>query len=104
MFELEVGLHRALVERKIKVILIEYMPKNYSDFLPKSLELLSPSQVVKWKKEKSLPLKSKFWKKLRYAMPAKPTISAACQGVTLQDRRKTTSTFGITSEPSLVCY
>ncbi|KAM3836382.1 interleukin-18 receptor 1-like [Vipera latastei] len=103
MFELEVGLHKALVERKIKVILIEYMPKNYSDFLPKSLELLSPSQVVKWKKEKSLPLKSKFWKKLRYAMPAKPTISAACQGVTLQDRRKT-STFGITSEPSLVCY
>ncbi|KAL7983821.1 hypothetical protein Chor_000697, partial [Crotalus horridus] len=80
MFELGVGLHKALVERKIKVILIEYMPKNYFDFLPKSLELLSSSQVVKWKEEKSLPLKSKFWKKLRYAMPAKPTISAACQG------------------------
>lgn len=77
MFELEVGLHKALVERKIKVILIEYMPKNYFDFLPKSLELLSSSQMVKWKEEKSLPLNSKFWKKLCYAMPAKPTISAA---------------------------
>ncbi|ETE61936.1 Interleukin-18 receptor 1, partial [Ophiophagus hannah] len=80
MYELEIGLHKALVERKIRVILIEYMPKNDFDFLPKSLELLSSSQVVKWKEEKSLPLNSKFWKKLCYAMPAKPTISAACQG------------------------
>ncbi|XP_063161009.1 interleukin-18 receptor 1-like isoform X2 [Candoia aspera] len=104
MFELEVGLHKALVERKIKVILIEYMPKSCSDFLPKSLELLSSSQVVKWKEEKSLPLNSKFWKKLRYAMPAKPTAPAVCQGVTLQDRRKRTSTFCITSKPSLACY
>uniref|UniRef100_A0A8C6XDL7 Interleukin 18 receptor 1 n=1 Tax=Naja naja TaxID=35670 RepID=A0A8C6XDL7_NAJNA len=101
MYELEIGLHKALVERKIRVILIEYMPKNDFDFLPKSLELLSSSQVVKWKEEKSLPLNSKFWKKLCYAMPAKPTISAACQGVTLQDRRKRTNAFCITSEPSL---
>lgn len=103
MFELEVGLHKALVERKIKVILIEYMPKNYFDFLPKSLDLLSSSQVVKWKEEKSLPLNSKFWKKLCYAMPAKPTISAACQGVTLRERRKRTNAFCITSEPSPAC-
>ncbi|XP_026522496.1 interleukin-18 receptor 1 [Notechis scutatus] len=87
MYELEIGLHKALVERKIRVILIEYMPKNDFDFLPKSLELLSSSQVVKWKEEKSLPLNSKFWKKLCYAMPAKPTISAACQGVTGQKKK-----------------
>ncbi|XP_013914261.1 PREDICTED: interleukin-18 receptor 1-like [Thamnophis sirtalis] len=103
MFELEVGLHKALVEKKIKVILIEYMPKKYFDSLPKSLELLSSSQVVKWKEEKSLPLNSKFWKKLCYAMPAKPTISAACQGVMLRERRKRTNAFCITSEPSLAC-
>ncbi|XP_032082657.1 interleukin-18 receptor 1 [Thamnophis elegans] len=103
MFELEVGLHKALVEKKIKVILIEYMPKKYFDSLPKSLELLSSSQVVKWKEEKSLPLNSKFWKKLCYAMPAKPNISAACQGVMLRERRKRTNAFCITSEPSLVC-
>ncbi|XP_070607938.1 interleukin-18 receptor 1 [Erythrolamprus reginae] len=99
MFELEVGLHKALVERKIKVILIEYMPKSYLDFLPKSLELLSSSQMVKWKEKKSLPLHSKFWKKLCYAMPAKPTT--ARQRLMLQNRRKRTNDFCITSEPSL---
>ncbi|XP_054830342.1 interleukin-18 receptor 1 [Eublepharis macularius] len=71
MFELEAGLHKALVERKIKVILIEYMPISDFNFLPDSLELLSSSHRVKWKGEKSLPLNSRFWKRLRYAMPAK---------------------------------
>nr|XP_056718132.1 interleukin-18 receptor 1-like [Euleptes europaea] len=71
MFELEAGLHKALVERKIKVILIEYMPISDLTFLPDSLGLLSSSQRIKWKEEKSLPLNSRFWKKLRYAMPAK---------------------------------
>ncbi|XP_048350061.1 interleukin-18 receptor 1 [Sphaerodactylus townsendi] len=71
MFELETGLHKALVERKIKVILIEYMPVSDFKFLPDSLELLSSSQRVKWKENKSIPLNSRFWKKLRYAMPAK---------------------------------
>nr|XP_028583776.1 interleukin-18 receptor 1 [Podarcis muralis]XP_028583777.1 interleukin-18 receptor 1 [Podarcis muralis]XP_028583778.1 interleukin-18 receptor 1 [Podarcis muralis] len=73
MFELETGLHKALVEKNIKVILIEYMPIRDLDFLPKSLKLLSPSHVLKWKEEKSLALNSRFWKKLRYAMPAKPS-------------------------------
>ncbi|XP_067322937.1 interleukin-18 receptor 1 [Anolis sagrei] len=74
MFELEMGLHKALVERKIKVILIEYMPVTNFNFLPTSLKLLSSRQVVKWNKEKSLSLNSRFWKKLRYAMPAKPPL------------------------------
>lgn len=78
MFELEAGLHRALVEKKIKVILIEYMPLSDFSFLPDSLELLSSSQRIKWKEEKSIPLNSRFWKKLRYAMPAKSSsINAA---------------------------
>ncbi|XP_053167129.1 interleukin-18 receptor 1 [Hemicordylus capensis] len=75
MFELETGLHKALVERKIKVILIEYRSMSDFNFLPKSLELLSSSQVVKWKEEKSLPLHSRFWKKLRYVMPAKSSAA-----------------------------
>ncbi|KAJ7319719.1 hypothetical protein JRQ81_019230 [Phrynocephalus forsythii] len=74
MVELEVGLHKALVERKIKVILIEHAPIQNFDFLPKSLELLSCHQVLKWKEEKSRPLNSKFWKKLRWMMPAKPCL------------------------------
>lgn len=68
------GLHKALVERKIKVILIEHTPISNFDFLPKSLELLSSSQVLRWKGEKSLPLNSRFWKKLRCIMPAKPGL------------------------------
>lgn len=71
MYELESGLHKALVERKIKIILIEYMPISDYNFLPKSLALLPSWRVVQWKKDQSLPLNSRFWKNLRYLMPAK---------------------------------
>ncbi|POI25844.1 hypothetical protein CIB84_010404, partial [Bambusicola thoracicus] len=75
IYELESGLHKALVERKTKIILIEYMPMSDYDFLPESLSLLPSKRVVKWKKDKSLPVNSRFWKTLRYLMPAKPTKS-----------------------------
>nr|XP_006127708.1 interleukin-18 receptor 1 [Pelodiscus sinensis] len=75
MYELETGLHKALVERKIKIILIEYMLISDYNFLPKSLELLPSRRVVKWKEDKSLPLNSRFWKNLRYLMPAKASTS-----------------------------
>ncbi|XP_005504718.2 interleukin-18 receptor 1 isoform X1 [Columba livia] len=73
IYELESGLHKALVERKTKIILIEYMPISDYNFLPESLSLLPSKTVVKWKKDKSLPVNSRFWKNLRYLMPAKPT-------------------------------
>ncbi|XP_068251354.1 interleukin-18 receptor 1 [Nyctibius grandis] len=73
IYELESGLHKALVERKTKIILIEYMPISDYNFLPESLSLLPSKRVVKWKKDKSLPVDSRFWKNLRYLMPAKPT-------------------------------
>ncbi|XP_074948525.1 interleukin-18 receptor 1 [Phalacrocorax aristotelis] len=73
IYELESGLHKALVERKTKIILIEYMPISDYNFLPESLSLLPSKRVVKWKKDKSLPMNSRFWKNLRYLMPAKPT-------------------------------
>ncbi|KAM8819806.1 LOW QUALITY PROTEIN: interleukin-18 receptor 1 [Eudromia elegans] len=75
IYELESGLHKALVERKTKIILIEYMPIRGYNFLPESLSLLSSQRVVRWKKDKSLPVNSRFWKNLRYLMPAKPTKS-----------------------------
>ncbi|XP_067150945.1 interleukin-18 receptor 1 isoform X3 [Apteryx mantelli] len=75
IYELESGLHKALVERKTKIILIEYMPISDYNFLPESLSLLPSQRVVKWKKDKSLPVNSRFWKNLRYLMPAKPTKS-----------------------------
>ncbi|NXC15079.1 ILRL1 protein, partial [Corythaeola cristata] len=73
IYELESGLHKALVERKTKIILIEYMPISDYNFLPESLSLLPSKRVVKWNKDKSLPVNSRFWKNLRYLMPAKPT-------------------------------
>ncbi|KGL84770.1 Interleukin-18 receptor 1, partial [Tinamus guttatus] len=73
IYELESGLHKALVERKTKIILIEYMPISDYNFLPESLSLLPSQRIVRWKKDKSLPVNSRFWKNLRYLMPAKPT-------------------------------
>ncbi|XP_069733089.1 interleukin-18 receptor 1 isoform X2 [Phaenicophaeus curvirostris] len=72
IYELGSGLHKALVERKTKIILIEYMPISDYNLLPESLSLLPSKRVVKWKKDKSLPVNSRFWKNLRYLMPAKP--------------------------------
>ncbi|XP_069059583.1 interleukin-18 receptor 1-like [Pleurodeles waltl] len=72
MYELESGLYKSLVERKTKVILIEYnLPEGFT-LLPKSLDLLTSSSKVKWGEDRSRPLNSKFWKKLQYLMPAKP--------------------------------
>ncbi|XP_077152769.1 interleukin-18 receptor 1 isoform X2 [Ranitomeya variabilis] len=71
MYELESGLYKAMVERKIKVILIELTLSEQS-FQPESLQLLKMKSMVKWKGEKSHPLNSTFWKKIQYLMPAKP--------------------------------
>ncbi|XP_072477827.1 interleukin-18 receptor 1 [Notamacropus eugenii] len=74
-YELESGLHEALVERKIKIILIEFTPIRDFTFLPQSLELLKSHRILKWKADKSLPYNSRFWKNLRYLMPAKTAKS-----------------------------
>ncbi|XP_032980186.1 interleukin-18 receptor 1 isoform X2 [Rhinolophus ferrumequinum] len=70
-YELESGLHEALVERKIKIILIEFTPVSDFTVLPQSLKLLKSHRVLKWKADKSLPHNSRFWKNLLYLMPAK---------------------------------
>ncbi|XP_043323977.1 interleukin-18 receptor 1 isoform X2 [Cervus elaphus] len=70
-YELESGLHEALVERKIKIILIEFTPIGDFRFLPQSLKLLKSHRVLKWKADKSLSYNSRFWKNLLYLMPAK---------------------------------
>ncbi|KAM4702012.1 interleukin-18 receptor 1-like [Discoglossus pictus] len=72
IYELEIGLYKAMVERKIKVILIEYAPLCELNVMPASLKLLKASKRVKWKGSRSQPLKSRFWKKIQYLMPAKP--------------------------------
>ncbi|XP_061067212.1 interleukin-18 receptor 1 isoform X4 [Eubalaena glacialis] len=70
-YELESGLHEALVERKIKIILIEFTPVSDFTFLPQSLKLLKSHRVLKWQADKSLSYNSRFWKNLLYLMPAK---------------------------------
>lgn len=70
-YELESGLHEALVERKIKIILIKFASDSDFSFLPQSLELLKSHRVLKWKADKSLSYNSRFWKNLLYLMPAK---------------------------------
>ncbi|XP_055255760.1 interleukin-18 receptor 1 isoform X3 [Moschus berezovskii] len=70
-YELESGLHEALVERKIKIILIEFTPVGDFGFLPQSLNLLQSHRVLKWKADESLSYNSRFWKNLLYLMPAK---------------------------------
>uniref|UniRef100_A0A8C6RLS4 Interleukin 18 receptor 1 n=2 Tax=Nannospalax galili TaxID=1026970 RepID=A0A8C6RLS4_NANGA len=70
-FELESGLHKALVERKIKIIIIEFMPVSDLTLLPQSLKLLKSYRVLKWKTNESLSYNSRFWKNLLYLMPAK---------------------------------
>ncbi|XP_018409621.1 PREDICTED: interleukin-18 receptor 1-like [Nanorana parkeri] len=75
MYELESGLHKALVERNIKVILIEFTPLSELSVIPESLQLLKTTNRIKWKGEKSRPLNSGFWKKMQYLMPAKPALS-----------------------------
>lgn len=77
MYELESGLHKAMVERKIKVILIEFTPLSEQRFQIESLQLLTMKNRVKWKGVKSRPLNSRFWKKIQYLMPAKPIRSCS---------------------------
>lgn len=59
------------MERKIKLILIEFTPAGSFTVLPPSLKLLKPCRVLKWQADKSLPYNSRFWKNLLYLMPAK---------------------------------
>ncbi|XP_048209498.1 interleukin-18 receptor 1 [Perognathus longimembris pacificus] len=73
MYELESGLHEALVERKNKIILIEFSPMIDLALLPQSLKLLKSHRVLKWKADQPLSYNSRFWKNLLYLMPAKAT-------------------------------
>ncbi|XP_034513156.1 interleukin-18 receptor 1 [Ailuropoda melanoleuca] len=70
-YELESGLHEALVERKIKIILIEFTPVRDFTFFPQSLQLLKSHRVLKWDADKPPSYNSRFWKNLLYLMPAK---------------------------------
>ncbi|XP_068122122.1 interleukin-18 receptor 1 [Hyperolius riggenbachi] len=77
MYEFESGLHKAMVERKIKVILVEFTPLSELSVVPESLQLLKTRNKVRWEGAKSHPLNSRFWKRIQYLMPAKPTKTSS---------------------------
>lgn len=82
-YELESGLHEALVERKIKIILIEFTPVSDFTFFPQSLKLLKSHRVLKWNTDKPLSYNSRFWKNLLYLMPAKTVKSCGAESEVL---------------------
>ncbi|KAJ8352527.1 hypothetical protein SKAU_G00240030 [Synaphobranchus kaupii] len=64
------GLHAALVDRQTRLILVERAPRGELVSLPEPLQqLVRSGGVVAWRGERSVPLSSSFWKKLRYYMP-----------------------------------
>ncbi|XP_055360847.1 uncharacterized protein LOC114847001 [Betta splendens] len=76
-FDWQVGFHHALMQTGVKVILIQLGdtgPQGYAD-LPLSLQhLIRKNPPVKWPEgcEAAAALNSRFWKKVRYLMPAVP--------------------------------
>ncbi|KAJ8246730.1 hypothetical protein GJAV_G00254740 [Gymnothorax javanicus] len=66
------ALHAALVERQTRLILVERAAQGEQPALSEPLRLLARSgDTVVWRGNCSRPSSSRFWKKLRYHMPAK---------------------------------
>ncbi|KAI2657356.1 X-linked interleukin-1 receptor accessory protein-like 2 [Labeo rohita] len=80
IFQFEPRLHSMLVTGEIKVIMIECSDLrsviNYQEVedLKHTIRVLS---LIKWHGPKSNQLKSKFWKRVRYEMPAKKRESVS---------------------------
>ncbi|XP_072899612.1 interleukin-1 receptor type 1-like [Hemitrygon akajei] len=74
-FERQIGLYKALIENEIKVILIEFEKFECLSGFPESIRhLIQRNGTVKWKSDETNKLDavcSRFWKQVRYKMPAR---------------------------------
>ncbi|KAM9804511.1 interleukin-1 receptor-like 1 [Neosynchiropus ocellatus] len=79
-FEWQVGIHHALLQREMNVILVQLGdtdPPGYSH-LPAGLQhLIRKRAPIKWpeKPKSASKANSRFWKKVRYLMPPRPVAN-----------------------------
>ncbi|XP_059199144.1 interleukin-1 receptor-like 1 [Centropristis striata] len=76
-FDWQVGLHNSLFKKKTNVILIQLGnpgPQGYTDLPADMQHLILKSSPIRWPLglQSSADWNSRFWKRIRYLMPARP--------------------------------